>query len=149
MKVTRSRGLTLVELVITISLSAILSIPVGILLSEHLNAALRARDATVAMSLARAEMERLDSLNDFCHADLNVNSPSGTTTDPYQGYPYAMTRIIWCQTGDCTSNCSVPPPPPNANNGVKRVEIRMRKSGSSETSASLITYRTKYVLFGQ
>ena len=149
MRVLPGRGLTLVELVITICLAAIISIPVGILLSEHLTAALRARDYTVAMDLARYEMEQLDSLNDFCHSDLNVNSPSGTTIDPYQGYPYALTRTIWCQAGDCTSNCSASPPIPNANNGVKRLEIRMRKSGSSETLASLITYRTKYVIFGQ
>jgi len=139
------RALTLVELVITISLTAILGIPAGILFSEHLNGALRARDYTVAMSLARAEMERLDSLNDFCHVDLTVNSPAGTTISPYQGYPYALTRAVWCQTGNCASNCATPS---NANNGIKRIEIRVTKIGSTENRATLVTYRTEYVLFG-
>ena len=146
MSIRTPRGLTLIELVITISLAGILGIPVGILLSEHLNAALRARDATVATNLARYEIERLDSLNDFCHADLTINSPGGTTINPYLGYPYALTRIVWCQTGNCASNCGAPA---NANNGVKRIEIRVTKSGSSTILASLVTYRTQYVLFGQ
>ncbi len=140
-----SNGLTLVELIVTISLAAILGIPAGILFSEHLTAALRARDATVAMSLARYELERLDGLNDFCHVDLTVNSPAGTTISPYQGYPYALTRTVWCQTGDCAFNCATPS---NANNGIKRIEIRVTKIGSAENRATLVTYRTKYVLFG-
>ena len=139
------RGLTLIELVITISLAAIIGIPVGLLLSEHLNGALRARDAIVAMNLARYEMERLDSLNDFCHVDLNMNSPAGTPLNSYQGYPYTLTRIVWCQTGNCASNCGSPS---NANNGVKRIEIRMTKSGSTGVLASLVSYRTEFVLFG-
>ncbi len=139
-------GLTLVELVITISLAAIISIPVGLLLSEHLSGVMRSRDVTVAMNLARYEVERLESLNNFCHTDLTVNSPAGTTINPYQGYPYGLTRIVWCQTGDCTSNCASPPS--NAANGVKRIEIRVTKSGSTAILASLVTYRTKFVLFG-
>ena len=140
-----SNGLTLVELIVTISLAAILGIPAGILFSEHLTAALRARDATVAMSLARYELERLDGLNDFCHVDLTVNSPAGATISLYQGYPYALTRTVWCQTGNCASNCATPS---NANNGIKRIEIRVTKIGSTENQATLVTYRTKYVLFG-
>ena len=139
-------GLTLVELVITISLSGIIGVPVGILLSEQLRAALRARDSVVAMNLARYEMEQLDSFNNFCHTNLTVNSPAGTTIDPYQSTPYALTRIVWCQTGDCASNCGSPL---DANNGIKRIEIQVRHSGSSEVLALLVSYRTKYVLFGQ
>ncbi len=139
------QGLTLVELVITISLAAIIGIPTGILLSQHLKGALRARDAVVAMNLARYEMERLDSLNDFCHVDLTVNSPAGLPINSYQGYPYTLTRIVWCQTGNCASNCGSPS---NTNNGVKRIEIRVTKSGSTDVLASLVSYRTEFVLFG-
>ena len=148
MRVLPGRGLTLVELVITISLAAIISIPAGILLSEHLTAALRARDYTVAMNLARAEMERLDSFNNFCHADLALG-----TTDPVSGYPaaYTVRRVVSCRTGDTTCNTCVLPPttPLNADNGVKQIAVTVRKSGSTDTLASLTSYRTKYVLFGQ
>ena len=145
----REHGLTLVELVITISLAAILSIPVSLLLSGQLNGALRARDATVAMNLARYEMERLDSLNNFCDASLTVNSPAGTTTDPYlPGYPYALTRIVSCLVGgsNCTSACAASPAA--ADNAVKRIDIIVRRSGSTSPLASLVSYRTKYVQFG-
>ena len=144
MTTIRRRGLTLVELIITISLAAIIGIPVGILLSEHLAGALRARDATVAMNLARYELEKIDSLNNFCDPSLNLVT---TTIDPYQGLPYALTRIVSCRTGGTTcDNCNLPPS--NANNGVKQIQIQVRKSGSSEILATLISYRTKYVNFG-
>lgn len=151
----KQAGLTLVELVITISLAAIIGVPTGILLSEHLTGALRARDYTVAMNLARREMEQLDSLdsasgldnaNGFCHPDLALTVPSPPPIVGYwPGYPYDLTRIVQCQVGNCGSNCASPS---NANNGIKRIEIRVTKSGSSDRLATLVTYRTKYVLFG-
>ena len=141
----RRGGLTLVELALTIGLAGIVVIPVGVVLSQHLAGAMWSRDAGVAMNLARSEVERLDSLNDFCHADLTVNSPSGIPLPSYLGYPFTLTRTIWCQTGNCASNCASPS---NNNNGIKRIEIRATKSGSTETLASLTNYRTKYVLFG-
>lgn len=148
-------GLTLVELVITISLAAIIGVPTGILLSEHLTGALRARDYTVAMSLARAEMERLDSLlasfNNFCSTDLNLGT-SGPT--PIAGYAqYSLTRVVSCQTpsSECACSCSGAcgtGAPTNARNDIKRIEVRVTKSGSTDRLATLVTYRTKYVLFG-
>lgn len=147
-------ALTLVELVITIALTTILAVPVGVILSEHLTGALRARDYTVAMSLARYEMERLDSLNNFCHVDLTLVSSPGTllATTPFSSYPaYEVRRIVNCQTSASNCNCSCSGGcgnASNANNDIKRIEVRVTKSGSTGALASLITYRTKFVLFG-
>lgn len=143
-------GLTLVELVITIILTAIVGIPVGILLAEHLTGALRARDYTVAMNLARHELERLDSLNNFCHADLDL-TPGVPAPTPDS--VYLITRIVSCQTpmSNCACSCSGAcgtGTPTNARNDIKRVEIEVTKSGSGERVATLVSYRTKYVLFG-
>ena len=148
-------GLTLIELVMTISLAAILGIPVGLILSRQLQGAINARDAAVAMSLARDEMERLESLdsasgldnaNGFCHPDLNLTSPSPAPIPGYwAGYSYDLTRIVQCQVNNCASNCASPS---NANNGVKRIEIRVTRTGSGDLMASLVTYRTKYVRYG-
>lgn len=140
-------GLTLVELVITISLSAIIGVPVGILLSEHVGGALRARDYVVALNLARAEMEQLDSLGDnFC-------SISTTGPTPISGYPaYTLERVVSCQTSgsscacSCTGGCGGAPS--SARNDIKRIEVRVTKSDSTDRLATLVTYRTKYVLFG-
>ena len=119
-------------------LAGLLGIPTGLLVSEHLRAALTSRDATVALQLARAEMERLDSLNSFFASTLAI----GTTVIPtYQGFPYTMTRTITCQTGNCASTN------PNVQ-GVKRLLITMTRSGSASPLARLISYRTKHVLFG-
>ena len=151
----QSQGLTLVELVVGITLSAILGIAVGVLVSEHLRAALRVRDMTVAMSLARAELERLDSLDSvagqenttgFCHPDLNVTGASGVTVSSLGGPSYVVVRIVTCQTGNCASNCASAS---NANNGIKRIEIRVTKTSAvGERVAYLVTYRTKFVVFG-
>ena len=142
-----TRGLTLIELVITISLAAILGIPIGLLLSEHLNGALQARDAAEAMSLARRELELLDSFNNFCDLALSIVPPQ--TFDPYLApYPYALTRTITCQVGgaNCTSACAAAPAA--TDNAVKRIQITVRKRGSPDPLASVVTYRTKYVRFG-
>ena len=152
----RSFGLTLVELILTIALAGILGAPLGIMLGEHLNGSLRATDRAVAMSLARWELERLDSLesttspgrdnlNGFCHPDLTVNVPAGVlATSPNPAY--TITRIVACQANDCASNCASSPT--NARNGVKRIEIQIRRAGTANVIASLVTYRMKYVLFG-
>lgn len=154
-----TRGWTLVELVITISLAGILGVPVGILLSRHLGSAIQARDASVAMSLARAEMERLDSLANgadpdtvnFCTTDLALGTVGPT---PVTGYPqYSLTRIVSCQTpsSNCACSCSGQcgtGSPTTARNDVKHIEVRITKSGSTDQLATLVTYRTKYVLFG-
>jgi len=144
------RGLTLVELVLTILLVGLLGVPIGILLAEHLRGGLKTRDSSVAMSLARRELELLDSFNNFCHPALDITSSSGVTFDPYlPGYAYALTRIVSCHVGDCTSSAPfICPPPSNANNGIKRIELRVTRSGSSDVLATLVSYRAKHVLFG-
>ena len=151
MRLRRRLGLTLVELVITISLAGIIGVPVGIILSRQLDSALRARDYAVAMSLARAEMERVDSASDVA-AFCNLNS---TAPAPVSGYPaYTVERVVACQTAGsncncgCTGACGVGGTPTSARNDIKRIEVRLTKSGSTDRLATLATYRTKYVLFG-
>lgn len=138
------RGLTLVELVITIALAAIIGIPAGVILSEHLRGALRARDYTVAMNLARYEMEQLDSFNDFFHADLALpTDPATTTFVNYQGYPYTLQRTVTCLLGDCTDT-----DPTTGTQGVKQITIVVTKTTAGDLLATLVTYRTKHVSFG-
>jgi len=153
----RRPGLTLVELVITISLTAILGIPAGILFSEHLTAALRARDAAVAMSLARYEMERLDGLNDFFASGLTVATTNPIPTPPWpSGYPsYSGARTVTCfQTmcpgcsGGQTTACSAcSSSAVSACQMVKQIRVTVGKSGTR--LAELRTYRTRNVGFGQ
>lgn len=136
------RGFSLVELILVIVLSAILGIPVAMLISEQIRLSLRARDASMAMSLARMELERLESLNNFCHTDLNVGS---TTIVSYAGQPFTLFRNVACQFGNCASNCATTG---NANNGVKRIDITVARNGTTEVVATVQAYKTEYVLNG-
>ena len=135
-------GLTLIELVLTISLVGIIGIPTGLLLGEHIRAAMTTRDSTLATQLARYQVEQLDSLvingiGDF-FALTNASFPN------YLGYPYDVTRTVTCLT-DPLSNCSSVDPTIQA---MKKIEVSVTRSNSTERLARLITYRTKHVLFG-
>jgi len=133
------RGLTLVELILTISLATILAIPTALLLGAHLQEAMSSHDSTMALQLGRFELERLDSLNNFfASPDLTIGS---TVLTNFQGYPYDVTRAVTCQVGDCTSTAS-------SSQGVKRITITVTPTGSAVPLAKLITYRTKCVCFG-
>lgn len=133
-----SRGLTLVELVLAIFLAGVIGMPVGLLISEHLRSALHAQRSGAAMQLARAELERLESLNNFFAPDLAL----GTSVLPaYQGYPYDLTRAVTCEAGNCTTTGVT-------THGLKRIRITVTPAGSAESLVTLTTYRTKHVAFG-
>ena len=150
-------GMTLVELVITIATAAIIGIPTGLLISEHLQQSILLRDSNLGAQLARYELERLDGLNNFFAADLATNAaspstpvvtviplnpPPATYLMSPQSYPYTITRAVSCQIGDCTAGS------PSTLQGVKRIVVTVTKSGSATPLIRLVTYRTKYVSFG-
>lgn len=137
------RALTLVELIITIVLAAIIGIPAGLILSEHLRGALRARDYTVAMSLARQEMERLDSLNTTNDFISSIISQPAAPVPGFPSYTRAVTVICLALPGaeDCTSTDI-------ATQGVKQITIVVTKTGPGDVLATLVSYRTKHVFFG-
>ena len=126
------------ELVIAVALVGIIGVPLGLLLSEHLRAAYATRESSIAVQLARAELERLDSLNDFFAPDLTV----GTTVLPaYQGTSYDLAREVTCLAGNCTKT-------EEKSEGMKRIRVTVTPSGSSTTLVRLTTDRTKHVYFG-
>ena len=132
----RGAGFTLVELVIAICLSAILGIPAGVLISEQLRAALTARDQVVAIGLARAELERLESLNDF----FAITTQAPAAVPGFAAYTRAVT--VTCEAGNCT----------NTNfdsQGIKQIDVTVTKTGIAGSLASLTTYRAKHVSYGQ
>lgn len=134
-----NRGLTLLELVITLTLAGILAVPIGLLLGEQVHQAVSSQETNPALQLARYEMERLDSLNNFFeNPDLSIGS---TTQTNFLGTSYDMTRTVSCIVGNCTSGSF-------NSQGVKLIEVTVTKSGATEPSVALTTYRTKHVSFG-
>ena len=131
-----TRGMTLVELVLTIALAAIVGVPTGILGSEQLRGVLTARDQVVAMGLARAELERLESLNDF----FAITTQAPAAVPGFAAYTRAVT--VTCEAGNCT----------NTNfdsQGIKQIDVTVTKTGIAGSLASLTTYRAKHVSYGQ
>ncbi len=141
-----TRAVTLVELIITIAIAAI---PAALLLTQTMGASVQSRNTMAALSLARAELERLDALNAFFNTVLNVTcatptsvgTPLTTTMPNYGGSPYDVIRIVSCQTGNC---CNVA----TNSQGVKRIVVTVRRNGTTATVCRLITYRTKHVNLG-
>jgi len=132
------RGLTLVELTLTIALLGLIGIPTSLLLTEHLHGALRGRDSVLATQLARRELERLDSFNDFAHPDLAVTT---VTISNYAGYAgYTMRRVVSCKAGDCIVSPTAP--------ALKEIEVTILREDSSTPLARMTTFRARDVLFG-
>ena len=132
-----TRGLTLVELVLTITLAAILGVSSGLLVSEELRGMLTARDQMVAMGLARAELERLESLNDF----FAIATQAPTVVPGFTAYTRAVT--VTCMfSSNCTDTAL-------DSQGVKQIDVTVTKTGILGSLASLTTYRTKHVAYGQ
>lgn len=140
----KPRGITLIELILAIILTAVISIPAALLMTQTLRAAVQARDMMAGLSVARAELERLDALNDFFTADLAVSCPAGTAVTTtllnYNGMPYDVLRTVSCEAGNCCDTAT-------GSQGMKRLVVAVRRSGTAETVCRLATYRTKHVLF--
>ena len=137
----RGRGLSLVELVISIALLGILAVPTGMLLRELLVLIMNANDTVAAVSVARYEMERLDAIDDFYAADFNL----GTTAIPnYQGTPYTLTRTLTCalQWNNGCTNTGLGRP------GSKRIVVVVTRPGNPTPFATLQSLRTKNVSYG-
>ena len=133
-----TRGLTLIELVIAVLVAGIIGAPVGLLVSEQLRAALSSRDAGAALPLARAELERVDSLNNFFAPDLALGT---TVLANYRGFPYDLRREVTCEAGNCVN-------PSLGSQGIKRIRITVTRAGSAERLVGLTSSRTKHVAFG-
>lgn len=131
-------GVTLVELVVSLSLIGLLGLPTGRLIVEYLGQGVGVQDTFAAMQWARHEMERLDSLDDFFAPDLAIGA---VVMPEYQGSPYTLTRTVTCATGDCVD-------PAQGSEGVKRIDIRASRGETSPTLAELTSYRTKHVDYG-
>ncbi len=137
------RGATLLELLIVIIVAALVAVPMGLLISRQVETQLRGRDETVAISLARFELESLASRNNYFDPALALGT---TVLTDYQGQPYTLQRVVECLVGsDCNSTAFT-------SQAVKRVIVRVYRPSASNPLAtqlvSFVTYWTKHVTFG-
>lgn len=110
----------------TIVLATIISIPLGLLISSHLEGVVMAEEKMSATNLARLDMERVKMM-----AYANIVS---ATFSNYLGHDYDVVRTVSYALGNSTSAES-----------VKLVRVSVRRAGSNQDIMTLSTYITKNV----
>ncbi len=123
------KGFSLVELIMTIVVISIVAIPVSLLLTEHIRSVVYSQDITVALNLARMEMEKVNN--------LSYASISSASYANYSGYAYDVTRTVTYAQGNAGSAES-----------LKKIIVEVKKAGSATVITTLTTYLAKNVSFG-
>lgn len=113
----------------TIVVVAIIAIPLSLLVFEHIEGTFYSEDLTMAINLARFEMEVVNNL-----AYTNIDN---ATIPNYQGYPYQIRRTVIYAQGNPTSPES-----------LKTITIEVRKTGSANALVSLVTYIARNAAYG-
>ena len=126
------RGFTLVELIMTVVVVSIVAVPLSLLISQHLESVLQSQDYTLAVTLARLDMEKVNNLSYD-----NVDSVPFT---PYPGYNYDIGRDVVCLQGNYVDGVS--------GESLKKITVEVRRTGSSQVLVSLVTYLAKNVAYG-
>lgn len=123
------KGFTFIEIIVVIVLLGIISITLGLFVTDQLQAVVRSGQYTLALNLARLESETVNN--------LAFTSITSLTTTNYKSYPFDVIRTVTYAAGsDLTAE------------GLKQVVIQVRKSGGTENLATLISYRVKGVTIG-
>ncbi len=126
----KRKGFTLIELIMTLVVVGIISLPLAILLVRHVQSTFQSNDYAMATGLGQFEMERIKKTP-------YVNIALGTTTlNNYQGYNYTVDRIVALVPGG------------NAQESLKQVTITVKRSGSLTILVSFTTYIAQNVLYG-
>ena len=122
----KKSAVTLIELIMTIVVVGIVALPLSVTLSKHVQSVFVSQDYTLALDLARFEMEKV----------LNTAyvSISSVTTNNYQGYTYDVATTV----AETVSGAQA----------YKLVSISVTKSGSATVLVTLKNYIVKNVTWG-
>lgn len=115
----------------TIVVTSIVAIPLSLMLSQHMVSVFVSKDYTMAVNLARFEMEIVNNMNYANIAIGTINVPN------YQGYNYDVARTVTFNQGNSTTPES-----------LKKIQVDVKKSGSAIVLVSLVTYRAANVNYG-
>ena len=124
-------GFTLVELIMTMVVVGIVSIPLSFLVIGHMESIVVSSDMTIALNLARFEME---IVNSSAYTDIligtfvNANNPNSD---------YDVTRIVTYEQGDDLSAES-----------LKRITVQVTRAGDADVIISLVTFIARNITYG-
>ena len=123
------RGFTLIELVMTMIIVSIVSIPLSLLIGAHIESVFLSERDVMAENLACHEMEKV---NNMTYANIATASFSN-----YEGYAYDLTRTVTYVQGDGASVES-----------LKKIQVEVKKAGETNVIARSVTYLAKNVAYG-
>jgi len=128
-QVSPKKGFTLIEIIMTIVLLGVISVALGLYVAQQVQAVARVDEYTLALNLARREME---IVNNLAYASIAT-----ATISNYDGYAgFSMDRTV-----------TVVPPPGGAEE-LKQVLVQIKRPGGTENLATLVTYIANKVSFG-
>ena len=125
----KRQGFTLIELILTIVVVSICAIPLSLLVSQHVTSLFQSQDYTMAVNLARFEMEKVNNMS-------YANIVSGSFLN-YRGYPYDVTRTVSYAQGNGSTAES-----------LKKIQVDVKKAGSSTVLVTFLTYIVRNIIYG-
>ncbi|MFH1876291.1 MAG: prepilin-type N-terminal cleavage/methylation domain-containing protein [Candidatus Omnitrophota bacterium] len=123
-------GFTLIELIMTIVVVAIIALPLSVMLSQQVQSTFRSSDYSSALNLARLEMEKVNN--------LAYDSIASGTFASYEGYPFDVTRTVNFAPGSGVI----------LSESLKQIKVEVRKAGDVTVLAELVTYIARNVNYG-
>ena len=117
---------TLIELIMTIVVVGIVALPISITLAKHVQSVFVSQDYTVALNLARFEMEHM--------LNTAYASVASATTNNYLGYTYNVTTTV-------TETVS-------GVQAYKIITVSVTKAGNVTVLVTLKNYMVKNVTWG-
>ena len=88
---SKGQGFTLIELIMTIVVLAIVMIPLGFMSMEYMQAIVHSRGLAVAEGLVKTEMAKINNLS---YSDSTLEDGDDDTTSNYEGHSYDLRRTV-------------------------------------------------------
>ncbi|MFH1441895.1 MAG: prepilin-type N-terminal cleavage/methylation domain-containing protein [Candidatus Omnitrophota bacterium] len=120
----KNRSFTLIELIMSVVIIAIVMIPVAFMSMEYIYAIQHSRQIAAAEGLAKVEMAKV---NNLAYTDSTLADGYDNTTANYEGYPFNLRRTVSYVSG--------------WSNNLKQVQVRVYPSlDATHFLVNLITY---------
>lgn len=126
-----NKAFILIELVMTIVVVGIISIPMSVFICENYRNMFQTSDYSTALDLARNEIE---IVNNTAFDSVLITT---TNTNNYHGYPYYLVRTVSYALG----NSSTP-------ERLIKITVDVKRTATSPIILTLVTYRARNISHG-